>query len=51
MVKKAKPAKADAEKKGKKKAEDTSEQQHTVKSGLMGIMLPAMAGSALVTAV
>ncbi|MEE2733626.1 MAG: phosphomannomutase/phosphoglucomutase [Pseudomonadota bacterium] len=50
MVKKAKPAKADAEKKSKK-VKDTSNEQHTVKAGLMGIMLPAMVGSALVTAV
>ena len=51
MVKKAKPAKADAEQKGKKKDSSTDSEQHTVKSGLMGIMLPAILGSALVTAV
>ena len=51
MAKKAKPAKADAGKKASKQEKDTSNEQHTVKSGLMGIMLPAIAGSALVTAI
>ena len=53
MVKKAKPEKAAAEKKNKpaQETQDSHASTPSIKSGLIKIMLPAMAGSALVTAV
>lgn len=53
MVKKAKPTKAAAEKKSKpaKEANAKSTTQPSIKSGLINIMLPAMVGSALATAI
>ena len=53
MVKKAKPEKAAAEKKNKpaQETQDSHASPPSIKSGLIKIMLPAMVGSALVTAV
>ena len=53
MVKKAKPTQAAADKKSKpaKETNTKSTTQPSIKSGLINIMLPAMVGSALATAI